>query len=333
MLGHQSGKLLLIASLALLTSGEAVNAQIFVRQPHHDKHVPEPWCGLQGCPAKAETFGFFRENWRRWPDESPDMMDALSPFVTPDRDVPDTIVPDARDEASQVQRQRTPVRSPGAGFTPPPETGLPDTSEPETGPIDPVPGNSNSDLPNGLGELEDGGAFPSGDLPADDVSDAFPSGDLPADDLDEPGLPIDDDENIFEPDANDPLNDLPGLNEGELEEYDLDLGLRGPRRNQAHATQPKAAAPRQIDLVSAQSLEDEVHVHIGTATNRRNPLRRLRARFATQRRPVTKPQPRQQRSTQSVAPASYSRPISKTAPASPAPVTVKSGARRANPLR
>ncbi len=321
MSGHQTGRLLLTLSLVWLTSSQMVSGQIFVRQSHHhDKHVGEPWCGLQECLPKLETYGFFRENWRRWPGEmQATQSDDLKPFVTPDRSsVPDSVLPDPRDEASQVQRERTPVRPPGSGFTP-----SPDTSTPETGPVAPGTGLDNGGiLPNDLGNEEPGNVFPSGDLPQDGLPEAFPSGELP-NDLDDQQPETGDG---FELDPGDSL-DLPGLDDGDLE--DLNLGLNRPKQNQAQVSPRRSgdvAAPRQIDLVSAQSLADEVHVHIRTATSRRNPLRRsLKTRFATQRQATTV-QHQARRQQQRVAPASYS-------PSATRRVKVRPAVRRENPLR
>lgn len=332
MLGHQSRRILLTVSLVTLTGSNAIDAQVFVRHGHHDRQIAQPWCGLGECPPKAETFGFFHENWRRWPGECLVTREELKPFVTPDR-VPDSVVPEPRDEASMIQRERTPVRTPASGVTPAPGPAIVPESTPTTPSTD-LESGLPSDLTDGTNDTIPGGPFPSGNLPEDNLRDAFPSGDLPTDDL-EPSLP-EAEENIFGPDADtNPLNDLPGLDGGsdpEAEGLDLDLGLRGPQRDHAQAQGgPEPGAPRRIDLVSAQSLADEVHVHIRTAAARRNPLRRsLKTRYATQRRPTAERRQSHGQRSQSVAPASYSNPI-------PA-VTDRAGARssfsqRANPLR
>ncbi len=86
-------------------------AQIFARVTASEAAAAtDSACGLRSCPPKALTYGYYHENWRRWPEEpGGPAASAMSPFAVPDRSAPAGETPDARDEASQVPRQRKSV--------------------------------------------------------------------------------------------------------------------------------------------------------------------------------------------------------------------------------
>jgi hypothetical protein len=86
-----------------------------------------PTCGMPGCSPRSTTYGFYYESWRRWPEDLSKIstVPKLSPFVIPDRSLPESDVPDAVDETSVTPRKRQPIPQP----TPQTSTEVPPPSE------------------------------------------------------------------------------------------------------------------------------------------------------------------------------------------------------------
>ncbi|MDG2384138.1 MAG: hypothetical protein P8N76_20885 [Pirellulaceae bacterium] len=290
MVKHLSGKLILVASAAFVVGHQEVSGQ---HGFHKNPPVESASCAIGQCPTNFLTYGFFQENWRRWPEESAREIaaaksSALNPFVIPDRNKISPIIPNSRDEAVQVPRKRKPI-----------EATAEDASVQSIGqPSAPAPVPNDN---NGLMELE---GLPS-EVPGT-----------------EPGVPgtepipeIPDGNNLFGPSDDDTLEPSepkePESTEDEFDFDSLDLSNDSQRQQRAGsgrktASQPKTTRtaaslepkPRPLPQLVARELGQEIHhdvtrvdqvaatVDIGSDDLRRgrNPLR-----FKTTRksRPVT----------------------------------------------
>ncbi len=175
-----------------------------------------------GCQPRSTSYGYYLENWRRWPEEpsTPSITPKLSPYAVIPRatNAPKSEIPDSRDEVAPRQRHApstgaapavpsSPAASPSPAATqtsPPPPAAQPAPSEA----TDVAPP---SELPNA----------PSAELPSDEPSpagDELPSADaLPADS----GLPSDD-EPMFPTPTEEDLSPLPDAAAPEGEDELLD---------------------------------------------------------------------------------------------------------------
>jgi hypothetical protein len=127
---HVAGTVLVMGTLLPWTSASTARGQIFTRLLHEEPDVPNRSCGVLGCPPQTLTYGYHHEHWRRWPEaySLPGQDKALSPFVAPDRAVPQSTVLDPRDEGSLAPRTRTdgvtpaPARPESGAPSPPPRS-------------------------------------------------------------------------------------------------------------------------------------------------------------------------------------------------------------------
>ena len=277
MVKHLTGKLVLVASAAIVAGHQELSGQEYSyhTQPvdNHTQRVDNSSCAVGHCPTNFMTYGFFHENWRRWPeDTSVEQSSALNPFVVPDRDTPRPLIPSPRDEASQFLRKRTPIEAT-------PEDARTDSSGPSTPSTPPSGGDS------GFMGLEA--------LPSDEPD----TGNGP---LDIPDLPNND--SIFGPsDDSAPGSSLPEESEEEFDLDSLDLSeeqsrsdhvtttsdsIRGQQGNRTTSVQVEA--PRQLPQIAARELGQEIH-HVAASVDQvsasfevgsvdrhrsRNPLRR-----------------------------------------------------------
>jgi len=104
--------LFLTGGLVTLLSSWTVDAQTERRLGLHPETVAHGTCELGNCQPRTLSYGYYRENWRRWPEEpsTPTVTNSLSPYAKPTPDslsVPQSAVPDPRDEASPNQRHRS----------------------------------------------------------------------------------------------------------------------------------------------------------------------------------------------------------------------------------
>ncbi len=178
--------LFMTGGLVSLLSSWTVDAQTMRPLGLHPETVAQSNCELGNCQPRTLSYGYYRENWRRWPEEpsTPTVTNSLSPYAKPTLDhlsVPQSAVPDPRDEASPNQRHR-----PGSGLnvvTPPtaapPSTGsLLDgngaSGREPAAPPDRIPlGGSSPSPANGGSALEPTEPLPS--LPDEPESDVLPS--------------------------------------------------------------------------------------------------------------------------------------------------------------
>ncbi|MEZ6121336.1 MAG: hypothetical protein R3C28_32940 [Pirellulaceae bacterium] len=181
-------------------------------------------CGPQGCAPKAASYGYWVEQWRRWPgpDAAPLSSAAgghdMSPFIKPGGDVPDTMVPDSRDEGTLMPHRRQPPKS-GASSS----SVLPSPNRTPGPVVQPEPfGNSSAaeTLPESdpLPNLED---EPTGPNDALDAGSPFDSLD-PLPDLDTPA------------DSNDPLDAGDGFDSNDGFDFDSLDDLGSQRRPAAN---------------------------------------------------------------------------------------------------
>ncbi len=275
------------------------SAQIFARVSHDAAAAANAACGFRPCPPKALTYGYYHENWRRWPEESPvSQLGELSPFVVPDRTAaPTAETPDPRDEASGIFRKRSPVSAspqdaqapmPNRSAAPMPTTpsgptadmlqstpGMEETNPLDAvlpGPSDPlaIPGAESNDLllpdfPESQESLPDLQPTPNPSTPA-----TTPDAPAPA------------------PGSDDPFDDLDSLDFGQ---HDGDAMPPLSRNTHRRASGPLAIPVAQVSHVvelaeehfEASSTEDESG---STSTGRGNPLRpKVKAHYASQRKP------------------------------------------------
>ncbi|MBJ43921.1 MAG: hypothetical protein CMJ80_11740 [Planctomycetaceae bacterium] len=179
MFRQPAGKIFLLA-VWVAASSQSAEAQFFglgskqQNQPHQGQEViSNASCGLKSCPPRKETFGYYRENWRRWPVSDSSITDLqLSPFVnTPPDSVPSPIIPEARDEEREMPRRRRPGGGGTSTVVPrPPANIVPSTPDPSP---ELVP--SDRDLPSTTPEVE----IPSSSLPNTQLPNDFPGSDLP----------------------------------------------------------------------------------------------------------------------------------------------------------
>jgi len=185
--------LFMTGGLVSLLSSWTVDAQTMRPLGLHPETVAQSTCELGNCQPRTLSYGYYRENWRRWPEEpsTPTVTNSLSPYAKPTLDrlsVPQSVVPDPRDEASPNQRNR-----PGTGLnvvTPPTAT-PPTTAPPSSGSLlegngpngrapaaspDRIPlGGSSPSPANGGSALEPTEPLPS--LPDEPESDLLPGPD------------------------------------------------------------------------------------------------------------------------------------------------------------
>ena len=301
MVKHLSGKLILVASAAFVVGHQEVSGQ---HGFHKTPPVVNQSCAIGNCPTNFLTYGFFQENWRRWPEESAREIAAaksseLNPFVVPDRNEFGPIIPNSRDEAVQTPRNRKPIKATA-------EDANVQAVEPSRVPA-PTPDSS-----GGLMDLE---GLPSEtpdratELPqTDSIPETPESNDLFG--------PLDDD--TLEPS----VPQEPAESEDEFDFESLDLSNDSQRRPQASSSQKTAlqikpmrkppareAEPRPLPQLAARELGQEIHhdvtrvdqvnatVEIDTNIDERrrgrNPLRvrTLRSSQRTSIVPVPSPQP------------------------------------------
>ena len=281
------------------------SAQIFARVSHDAAAAANAACGFRPCPPKALTYGYYHENWRRWPEESPiGQLGELSPFVVPDRTaVPAVETPDPRDEGSGIFRRRSPVSaSPQDAQAPMPSRSaapMPTTpSGPAAETLQPMPGVEGTDpldavLPGPSDPLAMPGAESDGLLLPD-----FPESQESLPDLQptpDPSTPATTpDAPAPAPGSDDPFDDLDSLDFGQ---HDGDamppLSRTTHRRATGPLAIPVAQASHVVELAGerseASSAEEE---SVSTSTGRGNPLRpKVKAHYASQRKPQALPAP------------------------------------------
>ena len=181
---------------------------------------PNSSCSMPSC-RPVRPYGHFGTSWRRWPEDVSTYTTnpRLTPFVVPDRSgAPDTVVPDALDEAEFTPKYRSRGKKQQDNNDPP--STLPDV-------VPDIDDGTSEDLPS---------AEPSGELP--DVSnDDFPTIDLeesPAPSFETDGFA--DPEPSVSPDTDDGfLEPFDDVEEDGLDEFDAEFGSDGlgsdePRR-------------------------------------------------------------------------------------------------------
>ncbi len=182
MLRQNAHRMLFLACLTTLGQGSSAHGQITAQLAREDLLDSNRSCGVLPCPPRVLTYGFYHENWRRWPEESSATGGAdLSPFALPDRTVPPVEVPDPRDEGtvSPRRRQSTGAEPPAAALPEPAPFTQPPGKQPAPGrpTLDELP----SDLPVApaeQGELDQGRSFfPDSDIDTgrdDGLPNTFP---------------------------------------------------------------------------------------------------------------------------------------------------------------
>ena len=252
-------------------------------------------CGLRACPPKALTYGYYHEHWRRWPEEpSGPLAGDMSPFAVPDRSKLTGEAPDARDEASQVPRQRKPVpATPEDADAPPP--GQAPAAPSGTGQTPPP-----SAVPDAAKLPEPQPVPPSGAMPTPPPPDPQDVNGLP----DVPTIPG----------ATPPAT--PGTSDGNLDLDSLDFqGSQSdsmPPLTSAAALEQKLAGGAQVAPAShleAVPAESPIADASAASGEHRNPLRpKVKARYASSRstRPPATTHPAERPATP-VGPHSQSR--------------------------
>ena len=241
MVRHRSKKLFLIASAAMLIAQPQASGQLVGRH-HHEHHIGNVSCAVGNCPTNVLTYGYFRENWRRWPEQTPEPQSrALTPFVIPDRVPFKPIVPDARDEASQRTRNRQPIQA------------RPEDASTGSSPQSSAPSTNNSQQTLDFGSLPDdttppGTAAPDATLPGDISNPATETTPAPADESTTPAT----DDDIFG--SPDPLPESPAETEGE-DEFDLDLldlGEKSERGDRVASLNEQDGLESNVRTISAE---------------------------------------------------------------------------------
>lgn len=306
MFGHAPRNLLLVTCVLLGAGSTPSLGQMHARGYDASVEPGNVSCSPQGCPPRYLTYGYHHENWRRWPEEGliePGTVD-LNPFVVPNRShVPNSLVPDARDETGQVNRRRetaAPAATKPSTPTPPPAVVEPPTERipatlPETAPQGEITPEANLfDVP----KQDPGAILPT--IPSDSMPAVEPLPSVPAEEAD-------------------PLESLDALPGGD-DTFDLDsldFGELNPPQP-AHEVRP----------VSHQAADP---VYNGSS-DRQNPLRgRIRATYTTY--PQEQFQPVRQ--AVAVTPHGPPRQAPKTQPTvARRPIELTDEVRqRANPLR
>ena len=240
MVRHRSRKLFLIASAAMLIAQPQASGQLVGRH-HHEHYVGNVSCAIGNCPTNVLTYGYFRENWRRWPEETPEPQSrALTPFVIPDRVPFKPIIPDARDEASQRIRNRQPIQ---AG---------PEDASTGFSPRSSAPSTDNSQQNLDFDTLPDDTTVPDTTvpditLPGDTTEPATEATPAPG----EPTTPATDDDIFGSPD---PLPETPAETEDE-DEFDLDsldLGEKRKRRDRITSLNENDGVGGNVRPISAE---------------------------------------------------------------------------------
>ena len=241
MVRHRSKKLFLIASAAMLIAQPQASGQLVGRH-HHEHHIGNVSCAVGNCPTNVLTYGYFRENWRRWPEQTPEPQSrALTPFVIPDRVPFKPIVPDARDEASQRTRNRQPIQA------------RPEDASTGSSPQSSAPSTNNSQQTLDFGSLPNdttppGTAAPDATLPGDISNPATETTPAPADESTTPKT----DDDIFG--SPDPLPESPAETEGE-DEFDLDLldlGEKSERGDRVASLNEQDGLESNVRTISAE---------------------------------------------------------------------------------
>ena len=241
MVRHRSKKLFLIASAAMLIAQPQASGQLVGRH-HHEHHIGNVSCAVGNCPTNVLTYGYFRENWRRWPEQTPEPQSrALTPFVIPDRVPFKPIVPDARDEASQRTRNRQPIQA------------RPEDASTGSSPQSSAPSTNNSQQTLDFGSLPDdttppGTAAPDATIPGDISNPATETTPAPADESTTPAT----DDDIFG--SPDPLPESPAETEGE-DEFDLDLldlGEKSERGDRVASLNEQDGLESNVRTISAE---------------------------------------------------------------------------------
>ena len=241
MVRHRSKKLFLIASAAMLIAQPQASGQLVGRH-HHEHHIGNVSCAVGNCPTNVLTYGYFRENWRRWPEQAPEPQSrALTPFVIPDRVPFKPIVPDARDEASQRTRNRQPIQArPGDA-----STGSSSQSS--------APSTNNSQQTLDFGSLPDDTTPPGttaldATLPGDTSDPATETTPAPATESTAPAT----DDDIFG--SPDPLPETPAETQDE-DEFDLDLldlGETSERGDRVASLNEQDSVESDVRTISAE---------------------------------------------------------------------------------
>ena len=241
MVRHRSKKLFLIASAAMLIAQPQASGQLVGRH-HHEHHIGNVSCAVGNCPTNVLTYGYFRENWRRWPEQTPEPQSrALTPFVIPDRVPFKPIVPDARDEASQRTRNRQPIQA------------RPEDAGTGSSPQSSAPSTNNSQQTLDFGSLPDdttppGTTAPDATLPGDISDPATETTPAPADESTTPAT----DDDIFS--SPDPLPESPAETEEE-DEFDLDLldlGEKSERGDRVASLNEQDGNESNVRTISAE---------------------------------------------------------------------------------
>ena len=238
---------------------------------------PNSSCAMPNCRT-LRPYGHHVVSWRRWPEGLSEYTTnpQLSPFVIPDRSgAPDTIVPDALDEAEFFPKKRK--RTETAPSEVPPSA----TEESDDG--------MTEDLPS---------VDPSDSVLPDVTDDDFPAGDFPTDDSD--AIAPSSESDVFEtpgfddvPAVDNPLDALPGsdddgfgtdIDDGFGDGFGDDFGSRELRRfhrdarSSEPAFDPRAEREAMLplngpDLVRATGAELSAKADTIDRTDG-NPLRR-----------------------------------------------------------
>lgn len=275
-------------------------------QKHDPTLMPAPassnvGCDIAGCQPRATSYGYYRENWRRWPEEpaTPSITPKLTPYATMPRptDAPKAEVPEARDEVSNHPRHApsagaapiAPSTQPSPTVTPQatPAPAAPSTSVPQTPPTTDLPDATSVEPPSedGFSAVEE---TPSTDeLPPSDEG-------LPADNEPMfPQSPAEENEDLnalpeAEPTEEDGLLEgLPDLSQdnrrlqryqngrvGHYRRADEDRASSQARRRPAPPKREMAASKAASRPKRSASHSVAVNpVAYRTASGRRNPLR------------------------------------------------------------
>ena len=274
-------KLLLQVGLTALCLPSLAMGQIFARAAFEEA-AENTSCGLSACPPSVLTYGYYHENWRRWPEEpsTTTASDALSPFAKPDRRTPAIDLPEPRMEDSMAPRRRrassgatespqsrqttpTPQARPLPPQEPDRQDGLP--ALPPSDADSPMPPPS---LPSGQDSFfpqddeTETGALPEV-FPDEPLEDSLPPLDLengqPGNNFNE--QPADDNpEDVFN------LDDFGQVNPQRLQRYRMSSAghMRRPGSTQPRPTR-RVAGPRQAAV--------QLATYRSSSNGRRNPLR------------------------------------------------------------
>ena len=241
MVRHRSKKLFLIASAAMLIAQPQASGQLVGRH-HHEHHLGNVSCAVGNCPTNVLTYGYFRENWRRWPEQAPEPQSrALTPFVIPDRVPFKPIVPDARDEASQRTRNRQPIQA------------RPEDASTGSSSQSSAPSTNNSQQTLDFGSLPDDTTPPGttaldATLPGDTSDPATETTPAPATESTAPAT----DDDIFG--SPDPLPETPAETQDE-DEFDLDLldlGETSERGDRVASLNEQDSVESDVRTISAE---------------------------------------------------------------------------------